>query len=795
MNFMLKQIDFLGLISKSIFTFIFLFYCENLSAQIDVPLNMDSLSHIDYQQLHQANLNDVWAYADGQGNEYAIVGTSKGTSIVNVTNPNNPIEVFWLPGTESIWRDPCVYGDYAYITTEAQDGLTIIDLSPLPESTNLPHTLYTGPLGNSWQSAHTCFVSEDGYAYMFGSNRGNRGAIILDVHTNPMSPIEVGVFDEWYVHDGYERNDTLYLAHIYEGFISLVDVSDKANPVLIGTRTTPNNFAHNIWPSENGQFIFTTDEVSGAFIGAYDISDPTQITEVDRIQNSPGVGVIPHNTHVKGDYIITSYYSDGVTIHDVTYPYNIIKVGSYDTYPGQTIGFDGCWGVYPFLPSGTILASDITKGLFVLGADYQKASYLEGIVRDESNNQVLNDVTVQIISNDQKERTNSNGFYATGLFGTGTYQISFFKVGYYPKTETVQLIQGQIVTLETLLTPIPPFGLNVRVFEAGTTTPITDAIINLKIPLITHEGNSNGLGERDFALYYAEEYQITVGKWGYISNCFQQFLDENTQTLTIELAKGYYDDFELDFGWIVTSTASTGVWERGIPNPTDGTMVDFDAPYDCGEIGFVTGNNPNLNADFDDVDEGQTLLISPQMDLTSYSTPYINYARAFFCFHGPFLFDDTLKIFLSNGTNSVLIDQIGAPQGNLMSYEYKSIPITGLLPITNTMQLTVKISDEDPNINITEAAFDHFRVTESSTLSNQEITAQNNVLIFPNPTKDFITISGVKQDDIIQLIDIQGRLFFNGKAEQSSFNLNLNGINSGAYFLKVNDQVVKIVKE
>ena len=756
---------------------------------------MDSLSHIDYQQLHQANLNDVWGYADGQGNEYAIVGTSKGTSIVNVTNPNNPIEVFWLPGTESIWRDPCVYGDYAYITTEAQDGLTIIDLSPLPQSNNLPNTLYTGPSGNTWQSAHTCFVSADGYAYIFGSNRGNRGAIILDVNTNPMSPIEVGVFDEWYVHDGYERNDTLYLAHIYEGFISLVDVSNKANPVLIGTRTTPNNFAHNVWPSQNGQFIFTTDEVSGAFIGAYDILNPAAIVEVDRIQNSPGTGVVPHNTHVKGDFTITSYYSDGVIIHDVTYPYNIIKVASYDTYPGQTIGFDGCWGVYPFLPSGTILASDITKGLFILNPSYQKASYLEGTVRDESNNQVLNDVTVQIISNDQKERTNSNGFYATGLFGTGTYQVSFFKVGYYPKTETVQLIQGQIVNLETVLTPIPPFGLNIRVYEAGTSIPISDAIINLKIPLITHEGNSNGLGERDFALYYAEEYQITVGKWGYNSNCFQQVLDENTMILTVELSKGYYDDFELDFGWIVTSTASTGIWERGIPNPTNQTMVGFDAPFDCGDIGFVTGNDPNLNSTFDDVHEGQTLLISPQMDLTSFSTPYINYARAFYCFHGPFLFDDTLKIFLSNGTNSVLIDQIGAPQGNLMSYEYVSIPITGLLPITNTMQLTVKISDEAPNNNVTEAAFDHFRVTESSTLSNQEIANQNNLIVFPNPTTDFITISGVKEDDLIQLFDIQGRFYLKEKADQTSFKLNLSGLKSGAYFLKVNDQVFKIVKE
>jgi choice-of-anchor B domain-containing protein len=93
-------------------------------------LNVDSLSHISYQQLHGANLNDVWGYEDEMGNEYAIVGTSKGTSIVDISNPSNPVEIFWMPGTESIWRDPCVYGDYAYVTTEADDGLLIIDLSP-----------------------------------------------------------------------------------------------------------------------------------------------------------------------------------------------------------------------------------------------------------------------------------------------------------------------------------------------------------------------------------------------------------------------------------------------------------------------------------------------------------------------------------------------------------------------------------------------------------------------------------------------------------------------------------------
>ena len=189
-------------------------------------LNVDSLSHISYQQLHGANLNDVWGYEDEMGNEYAIVGTSKGTSIVDISNPSNPVEIFWMPGTESIWRDPCVYGDYAYVTTEADDGLLIIDLSPLPQSTILPTSVYMGPPGQTWTSAHTCFCDDQGFAYVFGSNRGEGGVIILDITSNPMQPIEVGAFDTWYCHDGYVRNDTMYLAHIYEGFFSLVDVSN-----------------------------------------------------------------------------------------------------------------------------------------------------------------------------------------------------------------------------------------------------------------------------------------------------------------------------------------------------------------------------------------------------------------------------------------------------------------------------------------------------------------------------------------------------------------------------------------
>ncbi|MEY3126580.1 MAG: hypothetical protein RL273_720, partial [Bacteroidota bacterium] len=454
----MKSSNFFFSVIQKFFFVGFLSLFIYLPNQIFAQLNVDSLSHINYQQLHDANLNDVWGYVDEFGNEYALVGTSKGTSIVDVTVPTNPVEVFWLPGSTSIWRDPSSHGDYAYVSTEAEDGLLIIDLSPLPQATNLTTTLYTGPANNPWQSAHTCFVDENGYAYVFGANRGNGGVIILDVFTNPMAPIEVGVFDNWYCHDGYVRNDTMYLANIYAGFFSLVDVSDKANPILLGTKTTPNSFTHNSWPSDNGQYVFTTDEISGAFLAAYDISDPTNIVEVDRIQNSPGSGIIPHNTHVMGDYLITSYYSDGIVIHDITYPYNMIKVAEYDTYEGQTISYDGCWGVYPFLPSGNTLAADITNGLFILGPTYQKAAYLEGIVRDQQTNQPLDNVTVKIFQNDQTDYTNSIGFYATGIFSPGIYNVTYEKVGYFPKTESVTLIQGQIAIQNTELIPIPPYN-------------------------------------------------------------------------------------------------------------------------------------------------------------------------------------------------------------------------------------------------------------------------------------------------------------------------------------------------
>ncbi len=756
-------------------------------------VNIDSVGHVNYTTLHDTGLNDVWGYVDENNNEYALVGGIKGTGVVDVTDPSNPNEVFWEQGMNSTWRDLKSYGDYAYVSTEAQNGLLIIDLSPLPASNALTTNYYFGPSGQEWQSAHNLYVDSSGYAYIFGANRGNGGVIILDIATDPMNPIEIGVFDDWYVHDGYVLGNTMYLAHIGEGFISIVDITDRANPILLGTKDTPNNFAHNIWTSADGQFAYTTDELPFSYITAYDISDPTNILEVDRIQSSPGIGTIPHNAHVIGDYVVTSHYSDGVVVHDVTYPYNMIEVGNYDTYPDQTVNYDGCWGAYPFLPSGLLLATDRSEGLYLLEPTYTKAAYLEGIITDASTTSALDLVDVVIQGDNQTGASDAAGFYATGILGTGTYNVMYSKVGYFPQTVSVDLVTGIITNQDIALVPIPPYSLTVKVRESGTNNPIIGADILLNGSLITEQDQSNGLGDRTFTMYYQELYSITVGKWGYVTDCFQQMIDQNTLEITVFLDQGFYDDFTFDFGWSTSNFASTGHWERGKPNGTmSDAAPDSDVTFDCGGSAYVTGNAAGVDADADDVDGGEVTLISPVMDLTSYSDPQVNYARWFYTQFGPSTPDDSLRVTVTNGITLEQIDIIGEDASTFGDWQYVNLRIQDYISITSTMQFFFQTSDFDPDVNITEAGVDIFFISEHvvglDELTKAEISA------FPNPTDGSVELTNIESEQEYRILNTSGQVILSGTVDPNATTIVLDSIQSGLYFIHVSDQIVKVFK-
>ena len=772
---------------SSIFLRFFIFLSIFCASIVFGQSDLTFISQTDYVALHNTGLNDVWGYVDEQGNEYAIVGTEDGTSIMNVSDPANPFEVFWLPGENSIWRDPSVFGDYAYISTEAEEGLTIIDLSPLPESNELVSSLFTGESGLSWQSAHNCHADDAGYLYVFGANYGEGGVLIYDVNTTPMNPTFVGAFDNWYVHDGVAFGDTLYLAHVNDGFLSIVDISDRSNPQLLGTKITPDSFTHNIWPSDNREVVYTTDELPDSFIAAYDITDVNNIIELDRVQSSPGQNVIPHNTFVQNDYLITSYYVDGITIHDAKHPQNLIEVAAYDTYPGQTPTYDGSWGVYPYLPSGIILASDRSEGLYVLQPDYQRASYLEGVISNQNDGNPIGNVSVEIIGNDQEDLSSSVGFYATGMPSAGTYDVTYFKVGYESQTISTEITQGNITVQDIAMIPIDPFVLSVNVEDAFG-NPIPNAKIKLEHPLITYEGESNGLGQEIFSLFYEDFHNLQVGKWGYITQCSDLLLDSQTGVITVVLQDGYYDDFTFDFGWTVSGSAETGSWERGIPNPTDNTVMNGDVDGDCGNMAYVTGNAENLDPDFDDVDNGVTVLSSPVMDLSSYSNPVLTFYIDFYCNHGPGAIDDTLKIIVSDGTIQN-VDLI-APQSDEMQWIFSPSIVSGL-DISN-ITISFLVSDLPGNPNITEAALDVFRAEEFSNINEE--SSQESFSIHPNPTAGEFVISGAQLGAVYKIRSLNGALLEAGIVKNAEHMLEINTFEAGIYLISVDGAQKKIIK-
>lgn len=411
-------------------------------------LNMQQVGHLAYSN----ELSDIWGYVDSEGNEYALVGVYNGFSVVSLADPANPEEVFFGPGPQSIWRDIKTWGDYAYVSNESGEGVFIVDLSPLPDSPITTTANFTGDT-YAFSTVHNLFIDEFGKLYIFGANNGNGGAIICDLTQDPMNPVELGRFDNFYLHDAMARGDTLWGAGLYEGVLAAIDVSDPSNTQIMGTVSTPSQFTHNTWVSDDGTHVYTTDEVSSGFVGAYNVTDLSNMFETDRVRASTGNNVIPHNVHVINDFLVTSYYTSGIVVHDAKFPEKLFEVAYFDTSPNFSGGtFNGCWGAYPYLPSGLILATDIEEGLYVLEIDYIRASYLEGSVRDIDTNIPIFNAQVQVMDTELSTQTNFGGFYSFGTLLSGTYDIRFSATGYHELiVEDVVIINGEIAQLNVEL--------------------------------------------------------------------------------------------------------------------------------------------------------------------------------------------------------------------------------------------------------------------------------------------------------------------------------------------------------
>jgi len=99
----------------------------------------------------------------------------------------------------------------------------------------------------------------------------------------------------------------------------------------------------------------------------FDVSDldaPTYISAYEGPTAS-----IDHNLYVLGNRVFEANYTSGLRVLEFGNLANseVSEIAFFDTFPdSDAVDFDGAWSVYPFLPSGNILVSDISNGLFVL---------------------------------------------------------------------------------------------------------------------------------------------------------------------------------------------------------------------------------------------------------------------------------------------------------------------------------------------------------------------------------------------------------------------------------------------
>lgn len=341
--------------------FLFMFFINSVFAQIE---NVELLGHS--HPYPTQTYSDCWGYVDPQGREYAIMGVNNGTVFFDVTNPAQPVNIGFIPGPNSTWRDIKTHSHYAYITTEGSNGgLQIVDLSNVPNSVTLVNTITTW-----FRTSHNIFI-DNGFAYVIGGNSqtgGGSGMHILDL-SNPTNPTRTAYYGaSGYIHDVFIWDDTAVVcAGRSSGGSSyhLVNLTNKSNPVKISeSAVLPGIYAHSGWMTEDKRYFIAAEEFNVRDIIVYDLIDRTSWNIVVPQWQMPGNSPI-HNLFVKGNYAHISYYKDGYVVLDVSNPTNLQRVGWYDTYPSNSGTYNGAWGAYPYLPSGNVIVSDIQTGLYI----------------------------------------------------------------------------------------------------------------------------------------------------------------------------------------------------------------------------------------------------------------------------------------------------------------------------------------------------------------------------------------------------------------------------------------------
>lgn len=353
--------------------------------------------------------NDIWGHVDlNDMREYAIIGLQRGLAVVDVTNPELPVVVGSVEGQSTIWRDIKVlqYFDettrrfkaYAYSGGDnIRQGVSIIDLSMLPASIRVvgrnaldaqSHNLYISNINYTTNSA---LNGQMPMLHVTGSD--NFGGAWRTYTLNTPSAPETAYTSSTGLRSDYTHDASSLViddaraqtnCQLSSGSSCNVIIDFNESEVRLWQHNKPNEaaqlsrfsypneaYVHSGWWSEDKQYIFVHDELDerryalNTTLNVFDISD---LRSPQLVETWTGpTRATDHNGYVKGNKYYMSNYERGVTVLDISDPTALSEIGFFDTFgASDNATFNGAWGVYPFLPSGHLLVSDMQGGLYIL---------------------------------------------------------------------------------------------------------------------------------------------------------------------------------------------------------------------------------------------------------------------------------------------------------------------------------------------------------------------------------------------------------------------------------------------
>jgi choice-of-anchor B domain-containing protein len=612
--------------------------------------------------------NDCWGYVSPSGREYAILGLECGFGFVEITNPSSPVILATINGPCSPWHDVKVIGEYAYGVSEGGAGVQVMDLRNIDSG---QVTLVRNWQTNGHSNTHNIASNPDtGYIYLCGSNLGNGGLVALNTQPDPTRPALAGAWSTMYVHDAqvvsytdgpFAGREIAFCASGFSGGLTqtglrIVDVTDKNNMFTVSTLFYPSaGYSHQVWLTEDKQYLYLNDELDEDN-GLVNVTT-TRIIDVSDIANPTFVGTytsgrpsIDHNLYVHDGFVYQANYRSGLRVFDAAFQTNPVPVAYFDTFPGDdSAAFNGAWSTYPFFPSGTVIISDIERGLFVVAVD-----------------------------------------------AANRFRLDLAPVGELPKVVSPAGTQSVEISVSEVNVTADPASATMFVDAGGgffgvPGTPTgTPGRFSFTFPSLSCDASVSYY----FNVATTAGVEFTLPRGGADA--------AYSASVATGLDLAFADNFQTNQGWTVTGTATDGQWTRGVP--VNGGRGDPSADADGSGQCYVTDNVAGNS----DVDSGRTILTGPAFDLAAGGLIGYSYWLSDIA-GGEFSPEDGLFVDLStdNGSTWTRVRTYSAPVGG---WQQETIDTRAEgLATSATMRLRFSAVDEGEG-DVLEAGVDAVRI-------------------------------------------------------------------------------------